>query len=127
MSHLIMMLSDALIASEIGMFVAKLTSADGLVDKKIFSTHEAACAWLTGEGPKRLEGDVERSELFTEDSKRIWSKLQPKTEDQAAEARCATIPGVAGFSLLIFPMPSKTCGPAGGKAVSDEPVAGGEA
>jgi hypothetical protein len=68
------------------MFIAKLTGPDGLVDTKIFSTHEAACAWLTGDGLKGFEGDVERSELFSEDNKLLWARMQPKIEDQA-EAR----------------------------------------
>jgi hypothetical protein len=72
------------------MFVAKLIGPDGHEDKKLFTKHSDAKAWLTGPGLKKFDGDVERSELWTEDGKLMWwSGTRPKDEDQHYEQMCS--------------------------------------
>jgi hypothetical protein len=71
-------------------FVAKLIGSDGFVDRKIFSAMSAAINYVTGEGLKNFEGDVERAEVISPTGELVWHKSHLKTEGLYWEGRPST-------------------------------------
>jgi hypothetical protein len=63
------------------MFIAKLIAPDGFEDRKQFSTRQAAMNWLTGEGAKNFDGDIDRGELW-ENGELVWIKADPKPREK---------------------------------------------
>jgi hypothetical protein len=72
-------------------FVAKLIGSDGFVDRKIFSAMSAAINFVTGEGLKNFEGDVERAEVISPTGELVWHKSKVsigKADHQHLNRKC---------------------------------------
>ncbi len=71
--------------------MTKLIGPDEFVlDQKFFSDKGAATKYVTGEGLEAVEGDVARAEVWSPDGDLVWSKTDPKIEDQELAAALAT-------------------------------------
>jgi hypothetical protein len=71
-------------------FNAKLIGPDQFTVERTFAVAADGIAWLKGRGLEDFEGDVERSELLSDDGELVWWRSNPKTEDQVLAAARAT-------------------------------------